>query len=223
MVKPMRSLSTGSVDTTPMDVTPTVDVLAESTLPQTAQAPIEELPATPKVHDSTGVDTHLGSSKKPRKLKDDFGPTLDEYATSNRFDDSCTSFLEQSLIDHILFEFLVNSKLLNSTKFATRYNKSLVRELYANMDESIVNVESSFNGVVFVRDEIVDFNVEELYVFLEIPTHSDVNGTGLKDDIDLDMVIVELAGPVNMEQVMYYNCNLRLLLLKPHRSDFVIV
>ncbi|KAI5663458.1 hypothetical protein M9H77_22781 [Catharanthus roseus] len=61
------------------------------------------------------------------------------------------------------------------------------------MDESIVDVESSFYSVVFVRGEVIVFNVEKLSAFLEIPTYPDVLGTGLKDDIDLDMVTAELA------------------------------
>lgn len=141
-------------------------------------------------------------------MNDYFGPILAQYAKSNRSYDSCvqkfdllkrrgfvveTFFLEQSLIDHGLLELLVNSMLLNSTRFAKRYNESLGHEFYANMDESIVDVESSFYGVVFIRGEVVGFNVEELSTFLEIPTYHDVVGTGLKDDIDLDMVTSELT------------------------------
>ncbi|KAI5663707.1 hypothetical protein M9H77_23030 [Catharanthus roseus] len=58
----------------------------------------------------------------------------------------------------------------------------------------IVDVESSFHGVVYVRDEVVDFSVEELSDFLEISTYPEVVGTGLKDDIYLHMVTTELTG-----------------------------
>lgn len=58
---------------------------------------------------------------------------------------------------------------------------------------SIVDENSSFYGVIYVRGEVFYFNVEELSAFLEIPTYSDAEGTLLKDDIDLDMFTVELT------------------------------
>lgn len=54
----------------------------------------------------------------------------------------------------------MSSKLLNSTRFAKNFNESLVHEFYENLDESTFEVESSFYGVVFVRNEVVDFIVE---------------------------------------------------------------
>ncbi|KAI5649910.1 hypothetical protein M9H77_35915 [Catharanthus roseus] len=286
----MRSLITVSIETTSIDtsligITPTADVPVESIPPPTDQAPIEELCAISKIPESAIDDTQLGNAdlpfhtpmmskpKNPRLLKDDFQPILAEYAKSKRFyESSCvqnfdllksrgfvveTSFLGQSLIDHGLFELLVNPKLLNCTKYSKRYNESLVREFHANMDESIVDMEP------------------RAICILEIQTHSDIDGIGWKDDIDLDMVIGDwtddsaiwgymlgTSKPISMGQlqraaelqrqeaiapsveepyyvditqfktfnrglllsaVMSANCKPRLLLLKPHRSDFVIV
>ncbi|KAI5653211.1 hypothetical protein M9H77_30398 [Catharanthus roseus] len=210
MVKPTRSLITGSIETT------------SSTPLPIAHTPIEELLAIPKISESTADDTQSGnndlpssmSSKKPRLLKDDFGLIFAEYAKSKRsYDSSCVqkfdllksrgfiieiSFLEQSLIDHGLLELLVNSKF--------------VHEFYANMDESIVDVGLSFYGVAFVKSEVVDFNVEELSAFLEIPKYHDVVGAGLKDDIDLDMVSTELTGgkPISMGQLLVLKRHLML-------------
>ncbi|KAI5657269.1 hypothetical protein M9H77_26062 [Catharanthus roseus] len=231
MVKLTRSLTIGFVettfvDTTLIDITPTLDVWAETLPPPTDQALTERPPATPKVPEYVIDDTQSGNS--------------------NRFyDSSCVKKFDLLLIDHGLLELLVNSKLLNSTRFAKRYNEFLVHKFYANMDESIVDDNSSFFGVVYVRGEVIDFNVEELSAFF-IPTHSDVEGLVLKDDIDLDMVTAELTRgkPVNMGQryimftennfknfnrasllskVMSYNSKLRLLLSTLHKSDFVIV
>ncbi|KAI5664832.1 hypothetical protein M9H77_24155 [Catharanthus roseus] len=192
MVKPMRSLTIGSVETssvetTKMDVTTVVFIPKETTPLSTVQAPIEEPLATPKVPKSAddmqfgrigasdwmmhcgplnvnpislsdapskpvvrSSDTHfehsrmisneghgrkntksresarlkelIGSSKKPRLLKDDFGPILAKYAKNNRFyDSSCvkkfdllksrefvveTTFLEKIFSDNIVISEL---------------------------------------------------------------------------------------------------------------------
>lgn len=45
----------------------------------------------------------------------------------------------------------------------------------------------------YVRKEVVNFNVEELSAFLGIPIYSEIEGSSLKKEIDLDMVTRELT------------------------------
>lgn len=57
MVKQTISLTTNSVETTPMDVTPIIGVPIDWTLPPTAKALTKELLPTPKVPKSAADDT----------------------------------------------------------------------------------------------------------------------------------------------------------------------
>lgn len=84
--------------------------------------------------------------------------------------------------------------LLNSTRFAQEYNETLVHEFYDNLDEDISDVQSSFYGVVYVRKDIIDFNIEELSAFFGIPVYSKIEGSGLKGEVDMNMVTKELTG-----------------------------
>lgn len=102
-------------------------------------------------------------------------------------------FSEKSLSKVYLVDLLVSARLLSSTHFAQEYNELLVHQFYDNLDEDISDVESSFYGVVYVRKGIVGFHVEELYTFLGIPVYLEIEGTSLKEDIDLDMVTKELT------------------------------
>ncbi|KAI5667203.1 hypothetical protein M9H77_17056 [Catharanthus roseus] len=78
-------------------------------------------------------------------------------------------FSKESLTEIGLVELHVSARLLNSTHFAKEYYRTLVHEFYANLDEDISDVGSSFHDVVYVRKEVVDFNVEELSAFLGVP------------------------------------------------------
>lgn len=46
---------------------------------------------------------------------------------------------------------------------------------------------------MYVRKGVVDVNVEELSAFLDIPIYYEIEGSCLKDDIDLYMVRRELT------------------------------
>lgn len=46
---------------------------------------------------------------------------------------------------------------------------------------------------MYVNKEVVNFNVERSSVFLGIHVYSEIKGSGLKEEIDLDMVTRELT------------------------------
>ncbi|KAI5677428.1 hypothetical protein M9H77_08378 [Catharanthus roseus] len=148
-----------------------------------------------RVRESARIKELSENGKKYKMYKIEVGPTVVERALNDIFYDSFrvkkhavvksrgmiveNCFFEESLTKIGLVDFLVSARLLNSACFAKEYSETLVHEFYANLDEDIYDVGSSFHDLVYVRKEVVDFHVEELSAFLGIPFYHDIEGSDL--------------------------------------------
>ncbi|KAI5658570.1 hypothetical protein M9H77_27363 [Catharanthus roseus] len=72
------------------------------------------------------------------------------------------------------------------------YNENLVKEFYANLVGEFGNPESPAYGQVYVRGHFIDFSPANVVHYLNCPHYSDIEGTGLKKEVDPDEVTTVL-------------------------------
>ncbi|KAI5648477.1 hypothetical protein M9H77_34482 [Catharanthus roseus] len=124
-----------------------------------------------RVRESARIRELSESSKKTRLTKSDVGLISAEKALNDIFYDK-----------------------FHAKKYTLVKTRGMIVENYfVEENDSISDVESNFNVVMYVRKEVVDFNVEELSAFLDIPIYSKIEGSELKEEVDLDMVTREVT------------------------------
>ena len=69
---------------------------------------------------------------------------------------------EESLKSSKVLSLLTSRRVYSTTTYPKKYNVNLVEELYANLDEDIMNLSSSFFYSTYVRGEIIDFSPGDL-------------------------------------------------------------
>ncbi|KAI5663347.1 hypothetical protein M9H77_22670 [Catharanthus roseus] len=119
-----------------------------------------------RVRESTRIRELSESSKRTRIIKSGFRLVSAEKALNDIFYDNF----------HAKKYNLVKTRGITVENYFAEESLSKISSI--DLLDSISNFESSFNGIVYVRKEVVDFNVEELL---------------LKEEMDLDIVTRELT------------------------------
>lgn len=101
---------------------------------------------------------------------------------------------QQTLAQYNVLELLNNMGYVEMTMFLEKYNDNLVREFYANSTDDFAKIESLTFGKVYVRGHIIDFSPTHIVNFLNCPHCTNIEGTGLAEDVDFDEVAEVLTG-----------------------------
>ncbi|KAI5681106.1 hypothetical protein M9H77_02333 [Catharanthus roseus] len=125
----------------------------------------------------------------------------------------------ESLQQYKVIELLLRMRFVELALYARQFNENLVQELYANLNEEFGNPESPAYGQVYVRVYVIDFSPANIAHYLSCPHYSDLEGTGLEEEVDFDKVTKVLTsdeGPIWPKTNML---NLNLMKM-PHRALF---
>ncbi|KAI5677193.1 hypothetical protein M9H77_08143 [Catharanthus roseus] len=93
---------------------------------------------------------------------------------------------QESLEQYKVIELLLGMGCVELALFTEQYDENLVKELYANLTEEFGNSESPAYGQVYVRGHVIDFSPVNIAHYLSCPHYSDIEKTGLKEEVDFD-------------------------------------
>ncbi|KAI5650114.1 hypothetical protein M9H77_36119 [Catharanthus roseus] len=100
----------------------------------------------------------------------------------------------------LLFVSLINFSMedidegIEEALFPEQYNKNLGKEFYANLSEEFGNLENPAYGKVYIRGHVINLSPFSIEHYLSCPHLSDIEGTGVEEEVDFDEVTKVLTG-----------------------------